>query len=207
VIEGNTIDLEPMRKSGKEYDRSYFDRWYRRPRTRIASEVSRARKIHLAVSAAEYLLERPIRSVLDIGCGEGLWYPLLRRLRPTVRYMGVDPSEYAVRRFGKRRNIRRGDFATLHRMRLPARQDLIVCSDVLQYVQDGDVVRGLRRIERLLRGVAYIEAYTADDEMVGDMEGWHMRARAFRKAGLTSCGLHCYVGRTLAGALLAMERS
>ena len=199
-----------MRKSEKRYDRAYFDRWYRGARSRIASTESHARKVHLAVSAAEYVLERPIRSVLDIGCGEGLWFPLLRRLRPKVRYIGVDPSEYVVRRFGGRRNIRLGDFASLHRLRLPAKQDLIVCSDVLQYVPDADILRGLRRVQRMLGGIAYIEAFTADDDMTGDMEGWHYRPasfyrRAFREAGLTACGLHCFAGRERAGSLVAME--
>lgn len=200
-----------MRKDEKRYDRAYYDRWYRRPRTRVSSAESRARKVHLAVSVAEYVLERPIRSVLDIGAGEGLWYPLLRRLRPKVRYTGIDPSEYAVRRFGVRRHLRLGDFRSLHRMRLPADQDLIICSDVLQYVAEEDIPRGLRRIQRLLGGVAYIEAYASGDDMIGDMEGWHFRPasfyqRVFREAGLTRCGLHCYAGRAASHALLAMER-
>lgn len=199
-----------MRKTEKRYDRAYFERWYHRPRSRIASVESRARKVHLAVSAAEYVLERPVRTVLDIGCGEGLWFPLLRRLRPGVRYIGVDPSEYAVRRFGKRRNIRLGDFARLQRMRLPRNLDLIVCADVLQYVPDAQIARGLRRIQRLLGGIAYIEAFTADDRMTGDMDGWHVRSasyyrRAFREAGFTACGLNCHAGRTASRALLAME--
>ena len=210
-IEPNTTNFVTMRKDEKRYDRAYFDRWYRRPRTRVASLESLARKVHLAVSVAEYVLQRPIRSVLDIGAGEGLWYPLLRRMRPLVRYVGVDPSEYAVRRFGSRRHLRLGDFGSLHRMRLPSNQDLIVCSDVLQYVEDTEIPRGLRRIQQLLGGVAYIEAYAADDEMVGDMKGWNFRPesfyrRAFRQAGFTRCGLHCYAGREMSRALLALER-
>ena len=195
----------------KRYDRAYYDRWYRRPRTRVSSTESRSRKVHFAVSVAEYVLQRPIRSVLDIGAGEGLWYPLLRRMRPNVRYVGVDPSEYAVKRFGKSRHLRLGDFGSLHRMRLPSNQDLIICSDVLQYVEDSELARGLRRIQRLLGGIAYIEAYASGDDMIGDMDGWHFRPasfyrRVFQEAGFTRCGLHCYAGRAASRALLAMER-
>ena len=195
----------------KTYDEKYYDRWYRNPRTRVTSVETLARKVRLAVGIAEYLLERPIRTVLDIGCGEGLWFPLLRRIRPRVRYVGVDPSEYAVRRFGTRRHIRRGSFADLPSLRLPANQDLIICSDVLQYVTDGELKRGLKRIHQLLGGVAYLEAYTTDDDMVGDMIGWQHRPpayfrRAFRDAGFTACGMHCYAGRELASNMLAMER-
>jgi len=69
-----------------------------------------ARKVRLVVGIAESLLERPIRSVLDVGCGEGAWRAHLRRLRPAVRYTGVESSAYAVRRFGRRRGIRQGTF-------------------------------------------------------------------------------------------------
>jgi hypothetical protein len=53
----------------KRYDRAYFDRWYRRAGTRVHVGASVARKVRLAVHAAEHLIERPIRRVLDVGCG------------------------------------------------------------------------------------------------------------------------------------------
>ncbi len=62
---------------------------------------------------AERFLERPIRSALDIGCGEGRWRAELLRLRPQLCYQGVEPSPYAVKRFGERRNILHGGFADL----------------------------------------------------------------------------------------------
>lgn len=69
---------------------------------------------------------------------------------------------------------------------------------------------GKRRIQRLLNGVAFVEAYTSEDDMVGDMDDWHLRPpsyyrRTFREAGFTACGLHCYAGRASRDALLAME--
>ena len=69
----------------KTYDRAYFDRWYRHGGIGHAARL--ARKVALAVATAEYHLERPIRSVLDIGCGEGAWRAPLRSLRmPTSRF-------------------------------------------------------------------------------------------------------------------------
>ncbi len=62
----------------KSYDRAYFDRWYRDPGRRVATAASLSRKIHLVVSIAEALLERRVRSVLDVGCGEGTWREPLR---------------------------------------------------------------------------------------------------------------------------------
>jgi SAM-dependent methyltransferase len=182
----------------KAYDRAYFDRWYRDPRHCVRTAEGLARKACLAVSTAEYFLARPIRTVLDVGCGEGAWYPVLEHMRPDIRYIGVDSSAYAVERFGERRHIRRGSLGDLDRLRLPRAIDLIVCSDVLQYVPTRELESGLEAMHRLLGGVAFIEAFAAEDAMVGDRDGWHDRPAAryralFKRAGFVRCGPHCYV--------------
>jgi len=182
----------------KFYDRSYFDRWYRDPDDRVATRESLERKARMVISLTEFLIGRRIRSVLDVGCGEALWYPIVKRLRPQARYIGVDSSDYVLERFGVSRNIRRGTLATLGAMRLPKRIDMIVCADVLQYAPDAEIVRGLRAIRQLLGGVAYIEAFVTDDNMEGDRVGWHERtaaeySRFFRDAGLTQCGPYAFM--------------
>lgn len=181
----------------KSYDREYFDRWYRDPADRVATIESLRRKVRLAVSVAEFLLGRPIRTVVDVGCGEAPWYPILRTLRKDVRYIGIESSEYALGRFGAARNIRRGSLATLATLRLPRSVDLVVCADVLQYVETHEIERGLKAIHRMLAGVAYIESFTSVDAMEGDRDRWHDRSasdyrKLFRRAGLTQCGPYCY---------------
>lgn len=194
----------------KIYDRRYFDRWYR-CRSPVASADALRRKVRFAVSAAEHLLEREIRSVLDVGCGEGRWRAELRRVRPRLVYVGVDSSEYVVRRFGARRGIRLGSLGSLDRLRLGRGFDLIVCSDVLQYVSTAELRRGLRSIRRLLRGVAFIETYPDAESFAGDHEGWQHRSagvyrKAFRDAGLYACGLSCWVAAPLLECLGPLER-
>ncbi len=190
-----------QRQSFAKYDRAYFDKWYRRPQWRIDTDASLRRKVRVAVSAAEYLLGRPIASVLDVACGEGRWFPVLRTIRPDVRYVGVDASDYVVRRFGKRRHIVKGTFGALRALAFGAASfDLVVCADALQYVATPDLAPGLREIRRLARGIAYIEAFTREDNMEGDTEGWHVRPaaeyrRAFRRAGLSHVGLHCWIDK------------
>lgn len=198
----------------KSYDRAYYDRWYRHPRHRVSKKPDRERKVHLAVSVAEYVMRRSVRSVLDIGCGEGLWYPVLRRLRPSIRYIGVDPSEYAVKRYGVSRHIKLGSLGTFDRLRLPSTFDLVVCADVLQYVNDRDAASGLRAIRDKLHGlhggVAYIEAYATEDGMIGDREEWVERSaadyrRLCRRAGLTLCGPQCYTDLDYVRAALSFD--
>ena len=193
----------------KAYDRTYFERWYRSPDAVVKPEVVR-RKVRLALSAAEYVLGREVRSVLDVGCGEAPWRAELKRLRPRLRYLGVDSSPYVVRRFGRRRNIVAGSLGTLDRLRLTRPFDLVVCADVLEYVPTGELRTGLRNLAALTAGMAYIEAFPFEDDMVGDMEDWHHRSaatyrREFRRAGFTPCGLHCYVTRSSLPAMGALE--
>lgn len=64
----------------KQYDATYFTRWYRD--AGLADPARLRRKVALAVAQAEYYLERPIRTVLDVGCGEAAWRAPLLALRP-----------------------------------------------------------------------------------------------------------------------------
>ena len=194
------------------FSKAYFDKWYRNPRHRVHTRAEVERKVHMVVGVAELLLERPVKTVLDVGCGEGAWQPILKKMRPTVRYMGVDPSEYAVARYGKRRNIRLGTFAELDALGLEGPFDLIVCCDFLNYVSTAELTRGVEHVTSLLGGVAYLEVYTAQDEVEGDVRGWHRRPTRwyrhfFERMGLTACGMHCYVGTDLKDRTVALERA
>jgi SAM-dependent methyltransferase len=200
----------PAGAGGKSYDEAYFTKWYRDPRTRVHTPDSVRRKIRMVAGVAEHFLGRKLRSVLDVGAGEGVWGRELRRMRPGLRYLGVDPSEYVVARHGRRRNIRLGSFEQLPELRLGRGFDLIVCADMLQYVADGPLERGVRHLAALLEGVAFLEAYTTGDDMEGDLEGWHPRSkhryrRIFSDSGLVACGLHCYLTTRLADRAVELE--
>jgi SAM-dependent methyltransferase len=196
----------------KRYDESYFRRWYRNPRTRVITPGDTRRKAQLAVSAAEYMLGRQVRTVLDVGAGEGTWLAPLRALRPNVHYTGVDPSEYVVRRFGRRRNVHWGTFGELGESGLlSGTYDLVVSCGVVNYLTKRELERGLSVIASILAGVAFIEVWTASDDVVGDRRGWHEHPpayyrRIFRRAGLVPCGMHCYVGPELAAEAAALEK-
>ena len=195
----------------KRYDQAYFDRWYR-GRRRIHTPADVERKVRMVVGIAEYVLERPIQSVLDVGCGEGAWLPALRKLRPAVRYTGVDSSEYVVQRFGARRNIRLGRADRLDELEWPGRFDLVVCCDVLNYLESRALGRALRQMRTLLSGVAYLELFTDQDEMAGDLRDWHFRPPAYyrrllSRIGYTPCGSHCYAGPQHASDVAIMERA
>ena len=192
----------------KHYDKAYFDTWYRQ--RGIGDPKRLARKVALAVATAEYHLERPLRTVLDIGCGEGAWRAPLLKLRPKLQYLGFDGSEYAIARHGRRRNLhlaRFGDFALL---RPCPPVDLLVCSDVLHYLDARELDRGLPGLAELCGGVAFLETFTREDRAVGDEHEFQQRPasfyrRRFGALGFEQLGSHCWLSPALHGQTTALE--
>lgn len=194
--------------SRKQYDRAYFDRWYRRHGIGGRAEVARA--AHAVLATTEHLLMRPARRVLDVGCGEAPWRAPLLQARPGLRYVGVDPSGYAVARYGRTRGVQIGGIGDLPDLGLRGRFDLVVCADVLPYVDDASISRGLAWIAERLDGLAYLHAMTVDDDFVGDRAGFHRRTAQdyldlFAAHGLARVGPHLYAGAAIRPTLTALE--
>ncbi len=197
----------------KQYDQAYFDQWYRDPAARgaaIGGPARLARKVALAVATAEYHLERPLRTVLDIGCGEGAWRAPLLKLRPKANYLGFDNSEYAVRRFGARRKLHLARFGDFEYLRPCAPADLLICSDVLHYLPTRELERGLPALAELCAGVAFLETFTRSDGIAGDTEGFHARPAGFYRErfagiGLHPLGSHLWLAPGLRDGLAALE--
>jgi 2-polyprenyl-3-methyl-5-hydroxy-6-metoxy-1,4-benzoquinol methylase len=181
----------------KRYDRAYFDRWYRDRRHAIGTRADLAREVAFAVAAAERVIGRPVRSVLDVGAGEGRWQPVIHRLRPRARYAGVDSSEWAVRQWGRRRNLRLGAIEHLDVMGLDGPFDLVVAADILHYLEMPVLRRAAAQLEPLIGGVAYMPLFTARDASDGDHQGFQERsARDYRtvlgRHGIIPIGMHLW---------------
>ena len=194
--------------AGKRYDHAYFQRWYRD--LGGSHRQALARKVALAVALAEFHLERPIRSVLDVGCGEAAWRAPLLKLRPGLHYQGVDSSEYAVSRYGRSRNIALATFGQLGQLRFGAPADLLVCSDVIHYLPTAELRRGLSGFAEHCQGVAFLDLYTREDAITGDLRGFLPRRAAdyrrwFADAGLIACGSQAYLAPPLHAKAAALE--
>ena len=195
--------------SKKQYDREYFDRFYRHRSTRVNSHAEVRRKVQVAVASVEYFQRRQLRTVLDVGCGEGAWLPHLRALRPHVKYVGLDSSDYVVERFGKSRNIHKASFADLPNLDLGV-FDLVICSDVMHYVEDADLRKGVRAIADATDGVAYLEVLTKEDEIIGDLDAFIRRPAAFYRKLFTSVrmsfvGPYLWLSPAFDGAVAELE--
>lgn len=200
----------PAPTGDKVYDEAYFARWYRGPEApKGAGELERS--VALALAAAESILNRELRSVLDVGAGEGRWEPVLRRLRPDVRYLGIEPSNHARKAFGDTRNLRDGRFAELDLHAFPEPFDLVICADVMHYLTDHELWGGIDELADLVGGAAFLEVFTAEDEVEGDMDGFIARPARwydalFRSVGLVPLGLQLWAHAETADCLDAMER-
>ncbi|MGO1068628.1 class I SAM-dependent DNA methyltransferase [Lysobacter sp. CA199] len=197
----------------KQYDADYFQRWYRDPALKdqaIGGAARLARKVALAVATAEYHLERPIRTVLDIGCGEGPWRAPLLKLRPRLQYLGFDGSQYATARFGRSRNLHLARFGDFEFLRPCSPADLLICSDVLHYLDTRELDRGLPGLAELCGGVAFLETFTREDGIEGDTLGFKRRPAKFYRErfaaqGFAALGSHLWLAPALSGGTAALE--
>lgn len=193
----------------KKYDRAYFQRWYHNRATRVNSAADTRRKAALAITLAEYFIRRQVRTVLDVGCGEGAWRQYLRSHRPRIAYTGIDSSDYVVERFGASRNIRKGAFGDLPSMKLGV-YDLVICSDVLHYVTDAEIAAGIQTLADATDGVAFLEVLTREDDIQGDLDAFIRRPaswyrRTFRDARLTKVGPYCWLSPAFLDAVSDLE--
>ena len=137
------------------FDRDYYRRYYFDPRTAVASRGEmRARARLIAALTAHAGL--PVRRILEAGAGTGLLRAALLKLLPRAHYVALESSAYLCRRYG----WTRGGIES-YRARAPF--DLLICYDVLQYLEARDAERALANFARLTRGVLYFSALTAQD--------------------------------------------
>lgn len=194
----------------KRYDKAYFDRWYRGSEPPVGTEADLRRAVALAVAATESVIARPVESVLDVGCGEARWQPVVMELRPEAAYLGIDSSDYAVERFGESRNIRHGRFGELEYHVFDEPFDLVICSDVLHYLEEAEILEGIDALADRTGGVAVIDIFTEEDDPEGDRVDFRLRPAGWYRsvlteAGLVPIGLQMYVHRETAELLEALD--
>ena len=137
------------------FGRDYYRRYYLDPRTAIASRAEMQARARL-IAAFTVHLGLPVRRILDAGCGTGTLRTPLRRLLPRSHYVALELSEYLCRRYGWQQG-------RIESYRARAPFDLVICYDVLQYLDARAATRALANFGRLCRGVLYFSALTRGD--------------------------------------------
>lgn len=138
-----------------QFGPEYYARYYYDPRTAVTTRSEMRARARLIVAFTAHI-GLPVKRILEAGSGTGLLRQALVRLLPRARYTGLEASAYLCRRHGWRhRRIEH------YRARNPF--DLVICYDVLQYLETEDAERALRNFARLCRGVLYFSALTRVD--------------------------------------------
>ncbi|HEY3786679.1 MAG TPA: class I SAM-dependent methyltransferase [Steroidobacteraceae bacterium] len=137
------------------FDRDYYKLYYYDPRTAVTSQREMRARARLIAAFAEHA-GQTVRRVLDAGCGTGLLRGPLKRVLPRASYTGIEASEYLCQRYGWMRT-------RIESYRPQRPYDLVVCYDVLQYLDSKVATRALANLGRLCRGVLYFTALTRLD--------------------------------------------
>ncbi len=137
------------------FDAAYYRRYYFDPSSAVTTRAQTERRARLIAACLRYL-DLPVRRILDAGCGVGaLHRPLLRQLKE-AKIVGLEVSDYLCARYGWRQGA-------IEDFRPRGSFDLVICYDVLQYLDDDAARRALGNLARLCRGALYFGALTRED--------------------------------------------
>ena len=141
--------------SDQWFDEAYYQRYYFDKKT---SGVDLAHVERLGAFVCSYLqyLRVPVKRVLDVGCGIGLWRDMIARHFPGATYHGVEYSEYLCTRYGWERG-------SVVDYQCAEPFDLVICQGVLPYLSAADLKLALHKLGTLSRGALYVEAVTRED--------------------------------------------
>jgi SAM-dependent methyltransferase len=138
-----------------DFGADYFRKFYLDPATRVitADEMSNRAAVIAAILRQTQI---PVGSILDAGCGIGLLRKPFAKLLPRAKYTGLENSDYLCSRF----HWLKGSVADF----TPRRPfDLVVCYDVLQYLNDKEAARAIVNMARLSQAALYVSALTLED--------------------------------------------
>ena len=137
------------------FDRDYYQRYYYDPRTSVTTRREMQARARVIAAFTEHA-GLPVRRILEAGSGTGMLRAALQPLLPRARYTCLEMSEYLCERYG-------WQHGRIEEYRAPASFDLVICYDVLQYLEAKAAGRALANFARLCRGALYFSALTRGD--------------------------------------------
>lgn len=189
------------------FDEAYYQRFYFDKKTRVVDPAHMERLGTFVCSYLKYL-RVPVRRVLDMGCGIGLWKDTIARHYPSASYQGVEYSRYLCDRFGWQQGS-----AVDYQAAEPF--DFVICQGVLPYLNPADLKAALHNLGRLSQGALYVEAVSREDyerdiidEDLTDGRVFRHRAELYRRGlreGALELGGGLWLSRRAEVPLFALE--
>lgn len=191
------------------FDAAYYERFYFDKKTSVV-DPAHVDRLGAFVGAYLQYLRVPVRRVLDVGCGIGLWKGLIARHFPEASYQGVEISDYLCQRYGWQQGSV-VDYAASEPF------DFVICQGVLPYLSPPDLKAALHNLGRLSRGALYIEAVSREDyerdtidEDITDNRVFRHRADLYRRGlqeGAIELGGGVWLSRKAEVPLFALEQA
>ncbi len=197
-----------MSRVRREFDAGYYRRFYADAETRSVTPAEVRRQVDFVTAYLKHM-DLPVRRILDLGCGLGLMRPPLLKAFPRARYTGVEWSTHLCERLGWEHGS-----AVDYASRLPF--DLVVCHDVIQYLDDDEAARAIGNLARLSRGALYLGVLTREDwqhhcDRARTDDQVHLRPAAWYRRRLarhfTGAGGGLFVKRDAPVVLWSLERA
>ncbi len=143
------------------FDQAYYERFYVNPETRAASPAEQQRQARFIAAYLKYL-ELRVERIADIGCGLGHLLKALGKAFPHAQCDGVEISAYLCREYG-------WEEASVAEYEADP-YDLVICTDVLGYLDNETCDAALSNLARLADGALYLSVLTEDDMVICDRE-------------------------------------
>lgn len=141
--------------SNRNFNEDYYARYYKDRKTRVA-EPSYFDSLARFIAGYSELLGFKVRSIVDLGCGIGtLKKPLLKQFSKAT-YTGVDISAYACETYG-------WELSSVSDYKPAQNFDLVICHDVVQYLDDKDAKAAIKNFADLSAGILYFSVLTEED--------------------------------------------
>ena len=137
-----------------EFDRDYYQRYYFNARTAVISRTEMRARARLIAAYATHI-GLPVRRILDAGCGTGALRSTLRASCHGQPYVGGGAWPVPA--------LAGWEEGLLEEYRAALPFDLVVCYDLLQYLDDKRARAAIANLARLCRGVLYFTVLTRED--------------------------------------------
>ena len=197
-----------MKSASKDvFDEAYYQRFYFDKKTSVVDPAHMERLGRFVCSYLQYL-RVPVRRVLDVGCGIGLWRDVIANHYPQASFHGVEYSEYLCARFDWERG-------SVLDYRAQAPFDLVICQGVLPYLSAADLKIALHNLGQLSGGALYVEAVAREDwesdivdETLTDPRLFKHPAAVYRRGlaeGFTELGGGLWLSRQAEVPVFALE--